>query len=178
MAAPLLDSPKQKLTFSDLPWLIIGGGFLLFLIWDSWLLLVVLSFSVYWYVRRSKEAQRTSYLRAYEFPAPVKERVRKNYPSLSEEQLSLVMLGLQQYFILCLAGGGRSLARVHSVHARIYRLLQQGAEPLPTSCAGQRGIDSGGVAPWSRCRNEDSVEARLQMGRDRPQETEAPAVLV
>lgn len=108
LAAPLLDSPKQQLTFSDLPWLIIGGGFLLFLIWDSWLLLVVLSFSVYWYVRRSKEAQRTSYLRAYEFPAPVKERVRKNYPSLSEEQLSLVMLGLQQYFILCnAAGGGR-----------------------------------------------------------------------
>jgi len=39
LAAPPLDSPKQEL---NLFWLIVGGGFLLFLIRDSWLLLVAL----------------------------------------------------------------------------------------------------------------------------------------
>lgn len=108
LAVPPLDSPKQELAFYDLLWLIVGGGFLLSLIWDSWLLLVALVFSVYWYLRSRQEAQRTRFLRAYEFPAPVRERVRKRYPHLAEEQLSLVMLGLRQYFILCnAAAGGR-----------------------------------------------------------------------
>lgn len=105
LAAPPLDSPKQE---PNLFWLIVGGGFILSLIWDSWLLLVASGFFVYWCICRSKEAERTKYLRTYEFPTPVAERVRKRYPHLSEEQLSLVMRGLRQYFILCNAArGGR-----------------------------------------------------------------------
>ncbi len=37
---------------------------------------------------------------AYQFPAAVKERVGKQYPHLSDDQLSLVMEGLRQYFKL------------------------------------------------------------------------------
>lgn len=103
---PPLEYPRQIPGFHDLLWIIAGGSLLLFLIRDSWLLLPVLGLFLYCCIRWTNEAERSRYLRSYEFPVSVRDRVRKRYPHLSEEHLSQIMLGLRQYFILCNAARG------------------------------------------------------------------------
>jgi hypothetical protein len=177
LAAPPLDSPEQEL---NLFWLIVGGGFLLSLIRDSWLLLVALGFFVYWCIQRSKDAERTKYLRAYEFPAPVPERVRKRYPHLSEEQLSLVMLGLRQYFILCNAArGGRVSMPSHAVDAAWHEFIlftreyaefcNKGlnrflhhvpASVAPAATASTSGADAGMKTAWRLACKWERIDPR------------------
>lgn len=54
-----------------------------------------------------KQDRRDAFIDAYQFPAAVKNRVGKHYPHLSDDQLSLVMQGLKQYFkLFSMAGNG------------------------------------------------------------------------
>lgn len=67
-------------------------------------LIFVPIFLLEWSAAQRKKRQH-GFLKGYQFPSLVKDRVGKHYPDLTDEQLSLVMLGLRQYFILCNAAG-------------------------------------------------------------------------
>ncbi|MDO8990401.1 MAG: hypothetical protein Q7U91_12305 [Sideroxyarcus sp.] len=57
--------------------------------------------------RRWVRASRLRYLDQFEIPAAVLERTRAKRPELTQEQMHLVQQGLQQYFRICVAAGGR-----------------------------------------------------------------------
>lgn len=57
-----------------------------------------------------KQDRRDAFIDAYQFPAAVKDRVSKHYPHLSDDQLSLVMQGLRQYFKLFSMAGNETVS--------------------------------------------------------------------
>jgi hypothetical protein len=54
----------------------------------------------YWLLDTTRRRRRAIYLEAYVFPATVKKGIHKQYPFLSDDQLTLVLQGLRQYFQL------------------------------------------------------------------------------
>lgn len=52
-------------------------------------------------------ASRQRFLEQFEMPAVVVARTHAKRPELTREQMRLVQQGLQQYFLICVAAGGR-----------------------------------------------------------------------
>ena len=71
------------------------------------LALIIVVVLVYVLYRRWIKASRQRFLDEFELPAGVMERMALKRPELTAEQQSLVQRGLQQYFRICLAAGGR-----------------------------------------------------------------------
>ncbi|MDO8995176.1 MAG: hypothetical protein Q7U77_00960 [Sediminibacterium sp.] len=72
----------------------------------SFLLLVavVLALPIYFILDRCKlfkQGKQITFIKSYQFPAVIKERVRNHYPHLSDKELLLVLQGLRQYLMLC-----------------------------------------------------------------------------
>ena len=67
-------------------------------------LIALVSYVLY---RRWVKASRQRFLDEFELPAGVMERMLLKRPELTGEQQALVQRGLQQYFRICLAAGGR-----------------------------------------------------------------------
>jgi hypothetical protein len=61
-------------------------------------------------VRQRRRQARESFIDHYAFPRGIRERVRKRYPHLSEDDLDLVFEALREYFHLCRKAGRRLLA--------------------------------------------------------------------
>lgn len=59
--------------------------------------------------KRHRQA-RERFIDDYAFPAGIRQRVRKRYPHLSDDQLDLVLRALREYFHLCRKAGRRLLA--------------------------------------------------------------------
>ena len=57
----------------------------------------------YWEERANQ--RQIQFLKTYTFPSLIEERVKERYPHLSAEQLSLVTLGLRQFFLLSKTSG-------------------------------------------------------------------------
>jgi hypothetical protein len=57
--------------------------------------------------RKWIRASRQRFLDQFEMPAAVVERAFAKHPELTPEQIRLVRQGLQQYFRICVAAGGR-----------------------------------------------------------------------
>ena len=61
-------------------------------------------------VRQRRRQARERFIDHYAFPRGIRERVRKRYPHLSEDDLDLVLEALREYFHLCRKAGQRLLA--------------------------------------------------------------------
>lgn len=61
-------------------------------------------------LQNRRRQQRADYIDDYAFPRGVRERVRKQYPHLSDADLDLVFTALREYFHLCRKAGRRLLA--------------------------------------------------------------------
>jgi hypothetical protein len=57
--------------------------------------------------RKWIQLSRQRFLERFELPAAVMARARNKLPALTEEQERLVQQGLQQYFQICVAAGGK-----------------------------------------------------------------------
>ncbi len=71
------------------------------------LVLALLAVLGYIFYQRWLKSSRRRFLEQFELPAGVMERVLLKRPELSSAQQALVRRGLQQYFRICLAAGGR-----------------------------------------------------------------------
>ncbi len=71
------------------------------------LALALTALLAYVFYRRWLKSSRRRFLDQFELPAGVMERMLRKRPELSREQQALVQQGLQQYFRICVAAGGR-----------------------------------------------------------------------
>lgn len=103
---PFLVKREEK-TF--LIWLFAGILFMfltlmsVFLEKSIWFILFMMFFMIlyFWiYMKMNKYNKEIAFIDNYQFPAGIKERISKHYPKLSDDQLTLVLQGLRQFFQL------------------------------------------------------------------------------
>lgn len=107
------DLPSDKL-FSA-----VGVSILLILMTDEsilfflLLILIVLASPIILILDEFKLTQwleRRNFIKSYQFPTVIKERISNHFPHLCDEELLLVMQGLRQYLLLCSYADGKVLA--------------------------------------------------------------------
>lgn len=69
----------------------------------SWLIAVIIIsvLTVIYYLYRSRQSRRLSFIRAYQFHKSIKDKILKKYPHLNDEQVHLVFRALRDYFYIC-----------------------------------------------------------------------------
>lgn len=92
-----------------------------------------------WHNRRRRQ-DRAILIAKYQFPSTIRERIRKRYPHLLDEDLWLVMQGLRQYFQLCNNSGRNSVSmpsRVVDIAWHEFILMTRAYEQFCRSAMGR-----------------------------------------
>lgn len=79
-------------------------------IWPAIFISVFLLLLLQNWLETEQQKRRAVFLENYVFPPAIRSELAKRYPHLSDEQLTLVIQGLRQYFQLCNAAGQQMLS--------------------------------------------------------------------
>jgi hypothetical protein len=69
--------------------------------WFTYVVVVIVLAGITRYVLRSQRSRQLAYIQNYRFHSAIKEKVRKKYPRLDEQQLEMVFRALKDYFWMC-----------------------------------------------------------------------------